>query len=183
MQTQKTRVGKLLVADPKLFDPNFYQTVILIVKDEKEGAMGLILNRPTDETVKTVLEQIDADVKCESQEPLHIGGPVYGPLTSLHQLAEAGEEEVLPGLWWSSETENLTKIIEGDAKYRLYSNYAGWGEGQLDYEIKAGGWTLIDGTSDYVFEKQDPWAEARRNSGDSLLESLGLKFKGDPSLN
>lgn len=183
MQTQKTKVGKLLVAAPKLFDPNFYQTVILLVKDEKEGSMGLVLNRPTDETIKTVLEHIDAEVKCESDEPLHVGGPVYGPLTALHELAEAGEVEVLPGLWWSTETENLTKIIESDAKYRLYTNYTGWGEGQLAYEIEQGGWSLADGAKNYVFEQKNLWQEVRQTCSSSLLDLLGMNCKGDPSLN
>lgn len=182
METKK-KVGKLLIAAPKLFDPNFYQTVILLVKDEKEGSMGLVLNRPTDETVKSVLEQIDADVECKSQETLHVGGPVYGPLAALHELPEAGEVEVLPGLWYSADSENLTKIIESGEPFRLYSNYTGWGEGQLEYEINSGGWQLIDGTKDYVFDKPNPWVEARRQCGNSLMKSLGLDIKGNPSLN
>jgi len=182
----KPKVGKLLVAAPKLNDPNFHRTVILLIKEEKDGAIGLVLNRPTEDTLQHVFEQIDSGLECSNTEPLYLGGPVYGPLSALHQLEEFSEQEVLPHLYWSSETDNLSKIIESGAPYRIYSNYTGWGEGQLDHELNLGGWQIVDGTQQHVFYEstKDVWEEARSQCGTTLMEALGIKhIPGDPSHN
>ena len=74
--------GKLLVASPAILDPNFRRTVVLMTEHGDEGAMGLILNRPTENTVAEVWKMIgEEEVECP--QPIFFGGPVSGPLVSI----------------------------------------------------------------------------------------------------
>src|SRR5688572_22739803 len=90
--------GQVLVASPDLLDPNFLRAVVLIVQHNEQGALGLILNRRTHAKLKQVWEQVSPQ-PCESEEYVHAGGPVEGPLMALHTNAELGESEVVPGLY------------------------------------------------------------------------------------
>lgn len=83
--------GHLLVASAELRDPNFFQAVVLLIRHSEEGALGLILNRRTTATIRQVWEQV-SDIACTSTQPLHLGGPVQGPLMALH----AGQPGDLP---------------------------------------------------------------------------------------
>src|SRR5687767_11333969 len=86
----KSRQGQLLIASSRLRDPNFFKSVVLIVKDSDEGALGVILNRPLEITVADACgEQVPA--ASEVDEPIHQGGPCEGPLTVLHGNPAAGE--------------------------------------------------------------------------------------------
>src|SRR5688572_1282976 len=77
--------GQFLVASPHLSDPNFYKSVVLMVKHDEEGAFGLILNRPTTNTVREIWRAVtEQDLECE--QPIYMGGPVSGPLVCLHRM-------------------------------------------------------------------------------------------------
>jgi len=67
--------GSLLIATPDLVDPNFHRTVVLLLLHSEEGAMGIVLNRPTATTVSAVWDEI-SDAECECQHPVNWGGPV-----------------------------------------------------------------------------------------------------------
>ena len=95
--------GKLLVASPQLSDPNFHRTVVLIIEHNDEGAFGLVLNRTSSKTIKQVWERV-TDEPCESDQPLHVGGPVGGPLIAVHQHAVFSDlqlPDLLDGLTWA----------------------------------------------------------------------------------
>src|SRR5688500_20101812 len=89
----KDRRGQLLIASPRLRDPNFFKTVVLLVKDDDDGALGVILNRPLEITVAdAIAEQVS--VAEGAAEPIHQGGPCEGPLTALHANFPAAGEQV-----------------------------------------------------------------------------------------
>ena len=88
--------GKLLLAVPAMADPNFSRSVVLILKHDESGAMGLVLNRPTGATVREAIEE-DIAGDCLTDAVLFRGGPCDGPLMVLHSDAELAQETVIPG--------------------------------------------------------------------------------------
>ena len=87
----KSLQGHLLVASPKLVDPNFFHTVVLLVQHNQEGALGLVLNRPLQTTVQEMWQEV-GESQCEVDQPLHQGGPCEG--RSVGRAARAADVDV-----------------------------------------------------------------------------------------
>jgi putative transcriptional regulator len=178
--------GSLLIASPHLGDANFFRTVVLIIKHSWEGAFGLVLNRPACKSVGEVWESVSNE-PCKVSQPIRIGGPVPGPLMALHTLYSCSESEVLPGLYFASNRDNLSRIVHrDDLPFLLFSGYSGWGEGQLEQELKMGGWLTYPADQDWVFADIDSiWKRAVCRVGDDILEAtLHPKHRpADPRLN
>ncbi|MEX2177017.1 MAG: YqgE/AlgH family protein [Pirellulaceae bacterium] len=178
--------GQLLVASPHLGDGNFYRSVVLMVRHDDEGALGLLLNRPTSNTINEVWRLV-AEEEMPSDRPLYLGGPVAGPLVALHRIKACAEAEVLPGVYFAAHKDQLLKVVSHTTKpFRLFTGYAGWAAGQLEAELRAGGWLSVPATKDLVFyEPDDLWEHLVRSIGESIL-GPALKTKHvpeDPSLN
>ena len=178
--------GPLLVASRNLRDPNFRQTVVLLLEHNDDGALGVVLNRVSDRTVEQVWEAVEFDpVDC--LQPLNFGGPVPGPLIALHTSEELSEKPVLPGLFLSMQKENVDQLVRQEAHpFRLYSGNSGWGGGQLEGELKQGGWLTAPGTVTDVFaEPDESWQEVtNRIALDVLLPGSDPDdLPSDPSLN
>ena len=149
--------GQLLIASPRLMDPNFVRTVVLMVQHGDEGALGLVLNRPLTATVRDVCEKV-LETSCEVEAHLHQGGPCEGPLMVLHATTDDDstehESEVVPGVYFTAERgtiEDLLRgIADGDAKF--FVGYAGWGAGQLESELETGSWLTCPADPAHVFE-------------------------------
>jgi len=167
----KSLQGHFLVASPQLADPNFYKSVVLMIKHDDEGAFGLILNRPTENTIREVWKMV-AEEEIESQQPIFLGGPVAGPLVALHRVKSAAEAEVLPGLYFAAHKDKLQKVIGQSSKpFRFFTGYAGWAGGQLEGELKAGGWLTIKVKKDLIFHKGDDLWER-------VVATIGADFLG-----
>lgn len=182
----KSLKGQFLVASPHLSDPNFYKSVVLMINHDEEGALGLILNRPTENKIQDVWKMV-AEEEIECPQPIFLGGPVAGPLVALHRLKSAAESEILPGLYFAAHKDKLQKIVQQTAKpYRFFTGYAGWAGGQLDGELKVGGWLTSKAKKDLIFAHEDElWDQVVRTIGASVLE-LAVKAKHvpeNPSLN
>ncbi|PHS16972.1 MAG: hypothetical protein COA78_03255 [Blastopirellula sp.] len=183
----KSLQGQLLIASPHLPDPNFLRTVVLMVEHDEEGALGLVLTRPTDMMVQTAWKQLTSE-EISQTDPIFLGGPVQGPLMALHNYAPSNEIEVVPGLYFANQQENLDPLIRGDhAPYRLFIGYSGWSAQQLESEMEVGGWLTLPVDVDTLFsvDHEKIWkASMNRVGGDILRESLNLKnIPDDPSLN
>jgi putative transcriptional regulator len=184
----KSLQGHFLVASPKLADENFYKTVVLMIKHDDEGALGLILNRPTASTVGEVWKMIsEDDEQVDCAAPIYVGGPVPGPPVALHRLKDAAEAEVLPGIFFAAHKEQLKQLISQDDKpYRFFLGYAGWAGGQLESELKAGGWLTSKAKRSLVFSKSEElWEEVVRTIGQGIVQKT-FKVKhvpDDPTLN
>ena len=140
----KSLTGHFLVASRYLRDPNFARCVVLMIHHSDEGAMGVVLNRPSDKSVREVWEMIGND-PCDRDDLIYIGGPVPGPLVAVHALEAFSEREVLPGLYVSTHRDALDLIVrKQDHPCRLYSGNAGWGAGQLEGELEAGGYRVME---------------------------------------
>jgi putative transcriptional regulator len=176
MSTEKSYRGYLLVAAPSLLDPNFNRTVVFIVEHSDQGTLGLVLNRPSDTTVKDLWDQIGNE-PCTSERPIYIGGPVEGPLMALHAHESLGDNAVIPGVHFTVQKENLTLLVrEPDDSYRLYVGHAGWSPGQLEAEISDGSWFTLPATPELIFHDGELWDEVRELiTKSSLLGHLGVK--------
>ena len=178
--------GHLLVASTYLPDPNFAKTIVLIVEHDENGALGIVLNRPSKHQLKDVWKNV-TDETCHSRQLLRLGGPMGGPLMAIHTEELLADKPVIPGVYFSTEKENLLKLVKlDDEPYRFFSGYAGWGEGQLDGEVTSGDWLTMPATSDFLFsDGGDPWSEMLRAIfDDRLISALKIRHvPADPSLN
>ena len=182
----KSLQGQFLIASPKLADGNFYKSVVLMIKHDDEGAFGLILNRPTENSVQEVWRMV-AEMEIDCSQPIFLGGPVSGPLVALHRVKSAAEMEVLPGLYFAAHKDKLQKVISQTSKpFRFFTGYAGWAGGQLDDELQAGGWLTLKAKKDLIFhDGDDLWERVVRTIGEGIL-GAAIKSKHvpqDPSLN
>jgi putative transcriptional regulator len=181
----KSLQGNVLVASPDLHDPNFLRAVVLIVQHNDQGALGLILNRRTNAKLKQIWEQISTE-PCESDEYVHAGGPVEGPLMALHTSEDLAESEVIPGLYIGTNREHLEQLVATSGPLRVFAGYAGWGGGQLEIEMREGSWHVAPATIEMVFDGAgDLWHTVMRQiTSQTLLSSLKIKhIPPDPRLN
>jgi putative transcriptional regulator len=165
--------GELLVATPEMPDPRFARTVIYMVRHDASGAQGVVLNRPLGEIPLAVLmEQLGMDKRgATGSIRLHSGGPVEGRrMLVLHTTEYSAESTmaVKDGIALTWEPEILSAIAQGKGPRRILFalGYAGWGPGQLEAEMKAGGWVRASTDQALVFDEdyETKWdrATARR---------------------
>lgn len=177
--------GNLLIAIPDLHDANFFRTVVLLFHHDDEGASGVVLNRPSDVTVAKVWDEV-AREPTDCQEFVNIGGPVDGPLIALHASLALAETPVVEGVFLSMGRDKLNRLVNQSVqRFKIYSGYSGWGPGQLESEIKQGGWLTVPADSDQVFDSPDGlWRRVCSQVGNDILKPHIGNFKPtDPSLN
>ncbi len=161
----------LLVATPPMIDPNFKETVVLLFLHNEGGAMGVVINRPTELTVGEVLSAMTPVDYPYLAEPIFWGGPV-APETGWflfkgddpsNQSIDLGNNIRISGSLDLAVT--LPKIAED--KPIFYMGYAGWGPGQLDREIEEGAWLTADIDEDILFKipPQDRWLKVYERLG------------------
>jgi len=183
----KSLQGHLLVASPHLPDPNFYRTVVLLIQHHEQGALGVVLNRPSQSTVREVIAKV-SDMACPTDDTVRVGGPIEGPLMAVHGLRSCSEAEVFPGVYFATQRDHVLRLVQQeDPPFRIFSGYAGWGGGQLDRELEVGGWLTKPASLKYVFHTaaDELWKKVTRDIGAGILNST-LKIKqvpDDPSLN
>lgn len=139
--------GRLLVAEPLLGDPNFERTVVLIVEHTPEGALGLVLNRPSDVSVDVALPEWGP--LASAPPVLHVGGPVEE--RSGWCLARTAQPEspqgfvpLLGDLGLVDLSVDPLELVGRLRDLRLYAGYSGWGPGQLDAELASDAWFVVD---------------------------------------
>lgn len=179
--------GKLLVATPRLGDPNFFRTVVLMLAHGDQGALGLVLNRPTETPLGSPLPQWE-DL-ASGPGVVFVGGPVSGGTIC---LARVRSEVAVPSDAYLPLQGTLGTVdLEADPAFvapwveelRVFAGYAGWGPGQLEAEIEQGAWWVLDALPDDAFS-EDPeglWRRVLRRQGGNL--ALASYFPPDPSLN
>lgn len=177
--------GHLLIASPQLADPNFVRTVVLLVEHNDQGAFGVVLNRPSNFSVKDFWDSV-TDEPCDCLEPINVGGPVEGPLLAIHKQPMFSETEVIPGVYIAAQRDHLDSIVRQGEPFRVFSGYSGWGAGQLETELKRGGWITMAAKSDFLFAPTDDlwYRTSQAVASDVLISTLKIKHvPSDPSLN
>ena len=178
--------GKFLLAGGDLIEPNFARTVILIVRHDADGALGLVVNRPLGVTLDEACGERVPSARGVGV-PLFHGGPCEGPVMAVHAVAElatatdAAEEDdddeepwsesVGPGVWFTTRTEALVALmgrvreslaeeaeeaVAGRVGVKFAAGYAGWGSGQLESELLEGSWQVCDAPPADVFAGGGP---------------------------
>jgi putative transcriptional regulator len=181
----ETLEGQLLIASPQLLDPNFARTVLLLVEHNDQGALGLVLNRPTGKTVQELWKQV-GEAPCENQNPIHLGGPVPGPLMALHAAGNLSEMEIADGVYFAAKKQHLDAIVRQEGNLKIFVGHAGWGPGQLEGEIEEGAWKTLPARAEDVFASDDDlWLRLMQRATTGVLpQMLHLKHvPPDPSLN
>jgi putative transcriptional regulator len=149
-------VGKLLVSARGLSDPNFAQSVVLLIRYDKEGVLGLIINRRTQASLSRVLKGVDTAKR--GSDLVYLGGPVeldavFALLRSQKKPDEASS--VLSEVYLLSSKAPLEKALaasSGPGDVRVYVGYAGWDVGQLENEVRLGGWWIFEASAGAVFD-------------------------------
>lgn len=162
--------GHFLVGSPYLSDPNFFRSVVLMIQHDEEGALGLVLTRPSAKTVADVWEMVTGE-SSDCQRLIHIGGPVAGPLMALHTQPQFAEADVVGGVFFCAQKDAIEQIVaDEDEPWLLFSGYSGWGPGQLERELKVGGWLTVPAAAEDVFcEGDDLWERLVKKIGQDIL--------------
>jgi len=173
--------GSLLIAGPTLLDPNFRRTVVLVAEHTEEGAVGVILNRPSGMTVADAAPDLEPLVGGETA--IFSGGPVQ-PTAGVVLAEVPGAEEpifadvvMLPGL------SELGEVADSAGRLRVFAGYAGWGAGQLDSELGRDDWIVEPSSPDDAFTDapEELWADVLRRKGG--IYELVARIPEDPSVN
>lgn len=165
-EVQRLRPGVLLYAAPDVRDPNFSETVVLLIQYGPKGAMGLVIDHPSEGQVEEALPE----AKTLRGQPLYWGGPVQPEtIIGLVRTARPSPEAVplLGDVYLTGSREDL-EVAARDGKarehVRVYSGYAGWGAGQLEAEVMRNGWIVARGDVAAIFspEPQTLWRKVRQ---------------------
>jgi putative transcriptional regulator len=167
--------GQFLIAMPQMNDPNFHYAVILLCEHSETGAMGIVINRPTDLFLSELLDQLDVEAKAVEKH-VYFGGPV--------QIERGFVLHSSSGAWQSSMAVKDDIIVTGSKdileaiatgngpeEYLVALGYAGWGAGQLEKEVADNYWLICPANADTLFRQ--PY----ENRFDISLKQLGI----DPS--
>jgi putative transcriptional regulator len=169
--------GQLLIAAPALAD-FFARSVVLVIEHTDEGALGIVLNRPTEAPVSDVVDRLAG--LAGPDDMVHVGGPV-----APDSVIALGEFE---------DRDEAARLVVGDVGLidpdvpepslrglRVYAGYAGWGPGQLDGELEAEAWIVEAARPHDPFADGDLWATTLQRKGGAY--ALLATMPADPSLN
>lgn len=175
--------GRLLIATPALVDPNFRRTVVLVCAHSSEGALGLVLNRPSP------LEAIDAVPELEPAldvgSRLWIGGPVQPEdIVLLADFTQPGEALMVSGdIGLVTDGAPLESLPERTRRLRAFLGHSGWGPGQLDGELEREDWIIapLEAADPFDAEAQELWRTALEELGGQY--AIVARMPDDPSQN
>jgi putative transcriptional regulator len=186
--------GHLLISDFDLVDPNFHQTVVLMIDHDEEGAFGLVVNRPSPFSLGEVVEGMEHGPA--SGIPVYVGGPVQQDALFVLRDESPGSAEgtgtPIAGVAFEPASQTLMDYLrdewaalplEDRPAVRIYAGYSGWSSGQLEGELEADAWVVLRATRELVFPP-DPvkaWEQALERTGPLYQIILQTGFK--PSMN
>ena len=175
--------GRVLIAMPGMTDPRFHGSVVYLCAHSDDGALGLIVNRPSPELrFKDLLGQLGIELSTGGRDiAVRFGGPVeHGRGFVLHSAEYAARPSTLKvddRIALTATLDVLEAIARGDgpSQAMLALGYAGWGPGQVEAEIAANGWLVGDATDAIVFGEDDSrkWSAALKDLGIDALTLSG----------
>ena len=153
--------GHFLIAMPAMADPNFSKTVTYICEHNEKGALGVVVNRPTDMTLQGLFEQVDIPLESPRLRglPVHYGGPVqidrgfvlHTPIGSWQSTLQVRNDI---GLTTSKDILTALGQGEGPAQVLITIGYAGWSAGQIENEIRQNAWLTVAADARTLFDTQ-----------------------------
>ena len=149
-------IGMLLIAAPKMRDPRFQQTVVLLAEHSREGTLGMILNRKTDLSVGTALPELEQ--LARAGHVMFFGGPVQPErVMYVYTDNETGaDDKIMDGIYWGAGYDRLKRLVaaKDPDSLRIFFGYAGWGPGQLEFELSLDDWNLLPASPDHIFTEE-----------------------------
>ena len=162
----------LLIASPQMRDPFFERTVVLVWHHDENGAIGVVVNRVLPHEISDVLLiQGLEDTPLHPENRVSWGGPVEtssGTAITRTSLSKDEGWQISGDIAITRSEDVLSRMLSENKQVILCLGYAGWGPGQLDAEIEAGGWLFTEATADIVFDA--PTEEGYERA----LKTLGL---------
>jgi putative transcriptional regulator len=174
--------GRLLISSPSLVDPNFRRTVVLMTHHDDEGAVGLVLSRPSELEIAEAVP--DLGELPYTDEVVYIGGPVQPEaVVVLVELDEADDsvESIVGNVGYLPPDLAPDDLAVGRA--RVFAGYSGWGPGQLEAELEEPAWIIATALPDDVFapDPDELWRTVLQRKGGKF--SLIATMPYDPRLN
>jgi putative transcriptional regulator len=180
--TREFLVNHFLIAVPVMDDPHFARGVTLLCEHTEHGAMGLLVNRPSDYRLGEVLEQMEiaAEMPGIADDTVMVGGPVLPDRGFV--LHDGGDDwpstmRVAPGLAVTTSREILVAMArgEGPRRHLVTLGYASWGAGQLEQELADNAWLTVPADQAIVFDTpvEQRWHAAARRLGIDLDQFPG----------
>ena len=160
-----------LVAVPQLLDPNFRQSVVLLLQQGSEGALGLVVNRESPLLLSDLCRDHRIDYQGDPGKRVRVGGPVQpeqGLVLFDAFLDDPEGRLVLDGLRVSASTGTLTRLCgRPGGRYHCYSGYAGWAPGQIERELAEGSWIVVRAEAALVLDHpvDDLWTRVLADNG------------------
>jgi putative transcriptional regulator len=171
--------GQLLISSPLLQDPNFRRTVVLMTHHDDEGAMGLVLSRPSEIRVADAVPEL-ADLPGD--ELVYVGGPVQPEAVVV--LVEHESEPELPIVGNIAFMQADADVDELDTvRARVFAGYSGWGPGQLEGELDESSWIVVPAEPDDAFaaDPDELWRTVLQRKGGKFALIATMPY--DPKLN
>lgn len=177
--------GILLISDPFLKDPNFARTVVLLCEHREEGSFGFVLNKTFDQELGDLIKDAEG-----IRFPVFDGGPVQkDTLHFLHRCPDKidGGIELVDGIFWGGNFDDVLLLLKEKSiqqkDIRFFLGYSGWGEGQLDGELREKSWITRQANIPLVFNLnvQQLWKKALLDMGGEYSQMTN--YPTDPQLN
>lgn len=160
-----------LIAVPQLMDPNFRQSVVLLLQQSDEGAVGLVINRESTLSLGELCRDEKIAYQGDPEKKVRVGGPVqpeqglvlFGP-----EVEDPEGRAVVDGLQVSASTRTLSRLCkERGTRFQCFAGYAGWGPGQLEREIHEGSWIVAPPDVRMIFDVAPDalWLDALQHNG------------------
>ena len=177
--------GKLLVAGAHLLDPHFRRAVVLVTEHDDDGALGLVLNHPAGTKVTEAVPGLAPLVPEDAA--VFVGGPVdQQSVLVVAEFEDPGDSAatIFEDVGFVRGDTDIELAAEATRRARVFAGYAGWSAGQLDAELAANGWIVVQAQRDDVFGDEDDelWSSVLRRQGRSDFALLAT-MPVDPSLN
>ena len=155
--------NQFLIAMPGMADDTFAGSVVYLCEHTENGALGLVINKPIDITVKNLFERVELQLESDelAGQPVFFGGPVQTERGFvLHEKLDADESpysstlSIPGGLEMTTSKDVLEALAHGAGPKRLQITlgYSGWGAGQLEEEIGRNGWLNVDAVPEIIFD-------------------------------
>ena len=184
MSGDETLTGRVLIASSSIFDPNFRQAVVLIAQHDRTGAMGVILNRPSEASVGDLAPALRRLAGLD--DTMYTGGPVEE--SSLIVLAQFNEPDptalmVIGDIGFVSVASDLDRISATCRRARAFAGHSGWAPGQLEMEMAREDWIAEPASYDDVFapRAEELWQAILQRKGGGFALMARMPF--DPSVN
>ncbi|GBF51417.1 transcriptional regulator [Leptospira ryugenii] len=178
--------GKLLISNSSVIQDFFHKSIILMVDHDEDGAFGLVLNKPTEQTLESLIKNLPDTEHAD--RTVYAGGPVDNMFVTIvhnHKASRDPGVEIIPGIFMARSYDTLVEVLQSpECSFRVFQGYSGWSPGQLEGEFEKLSWVLAEPKEEMIFQasdSEDLWKDALRSKGG--IYKYFVEHTKDPLLN